>query len=130
MVTLRSGAPLWLRQRPNRICRYPTLTRDLTADVVVVGGGMTGSLVAWMFASRDARVAVLEGQRVRDTVYYARRPPGHAHSGRSFDVVSLRDLPVSGSTHRHYLTRQASWANLRFVRPETSSAIRIARASV
>jgi glycine/D-amino acid oxidase-like deaminating enzyme len=47
MVTLRTAAPLWLRQEPLRARRYPTLTRDLTADVVVVGGGTMGAIVAW-----------------------------------------------------------------------------------
>jgi glycine/D-amino acid oxidase-like deaminating enzyme len=64
MVTLRTAAPLWLRHGSTRICRYPALTRHLTADVVIVGGGMTGSIIAWTFASHGARVALLEGQQV------------------------------------------------------------------
>jgi glycine/D-amino acid oxidase-like deaminating enzyme len=65
MPRLRVSAPLWLahctrRQGPH----YPEVTKDLSADVAIVGGGVTGAAVAWMFARGGVRVAVLEAARV------------------------------------------------------------------
>jgi glycine/D-amino acid oxidase-like deaminating enzyme/nitrite reductase/ring-hydroxylating ferredoxin subunit len=42
----------------------PTLDRDLTVDVVVIGAGMTGLTTAYLLARTGARVALLERDRV------------------------------------------------------------------
>ena len=65
MRRLRSGRPVWLegngaRARPS----YPPLQGHKNVDVVIVGGGMTGALVATVFASAGVSVAVLEASRV------------------------------------------------------------------
>jgi glycine/D-amino acid oxidase-like deaminating enzyme len=60
---LRSGQPVWLRhQRPRH--RYPSLRGRLEADVVIVGGGMTGALAAREFASAGASVCLVEAALV------------------------------------------------------------------
>jgi glycine/D-amino acid oxidase-like deaminating enzyme len=44
--------------------RYPSLRRDLDADVAVIGGGVTGAAVAWVFAEAGVRVAVMDARRI------------------------------------------------------------------
>jgi glycine/D-amino acid oxidase-like deaminating enzyme len=65
MPRLRVSTPLWLAQRaPRERPRYPALARDRRVDVAVVGGGVTGAAIAWMFATRGIRVALLEASLV------------------------------------------------------------------
>ena len=65
MPRLRVSAPLWLAHPTRRRePRYPEVANDLRADVAVVGGGVTGAAVAWLFSRRGVRVAVLEATRV------------------------------------------------------------------
>ena len=64
MSRLREGLPLWLALERNLHRRYRSLYRDITSDVVIVGGGLTGALLAWTFANRGLRVVVLEAKRV------------------------------------------------------------------
>ena len=44
--------------------RFPPLAADARGDVVVVGAGLTGLLVAWNLSMAGRRVVVLEGDRV------------------------------------------------------------------
>ena len=57
---LRVGQPVWLRHagRPKR--RYPTLSGRHEASVAIVGGGITGALVAHAFASSGISTVLLE----------------------------------------------------------------------
>src|SRR5688572_23067641 len=65
MPRLRLGIPLWLDRVPAaRRPRYPSLRGRVAADVVIVGGGLTGAVLAWTFAEANIRVAVLEGRHV------------------------------------------------------------------
>lgn len=61
---LRRGQPIWLDGPSHSTRRYPALSGTRLADVAIVGGGITGALVAQMFAAADARVALLERARV------------------------------------------------------------------
>ena len=61
--TLRAGRSVWLDAgRPKR--RYPTLSGQHEASVAIVGGGMTGALVAHAFAKVGVPVVLLEGSFV------------------------------------------------------------------
>ena len=62
MSRLRISNSLWLDGTPRR--QFPSLRGALTADVVIVGGGVTGAAAAWMFADAGVRVAVVEGAHV------------------------------------------------------------------
>lgn len=65
MPRLRGGTPLWLAQlAPADRPRFPSLSRNDAADVVVIGGGMNGAGVAWRFADAGLRVIVLEANRI------------------------------------------------------------------
>jgi glycine/D-amino acid oxidase-like deaminating enzyme len=58
--TLRVGQPVWLRHvgRPRR--HYPSLSSHHDTSVAIVGGGMTGALVALAFASAGISTVLLE----------------------------------------------------------------------
>ena len=62
MRRLRHGHPLWLDQRaPKR--RYPRHRGHLETDVVIVGGGITGAMCAYLFADAGVRVVLLESRQ-------------------------------------------------------------------
>ena len=58
--TLRVGQPVWLRDagRPKR--QYPILSGHHDTNVAIVGGGLTGALVAHAFASAGVSTVLLE----------------------------------------------------------------------
>src|SRR5438067_1330191 len=62
---LRTGIPLWLglERNPHRQ-RYQSLERDLSTDVVIIGGGLTGALLALTFTKAGIAVVVLEANGV------------------------------------------------------------------
>jgi glycine/D-amino acid oxidase-like deaminating enzyme len=64
--SLRHGQPVWLdkarRAPPTRT--YPAFRGRSTCDVVIVGGGMTGALVALEFARAGVPITLLESGRV------------------------------------------------------------------
>ena len=61
---LRHGQPLWLEahHRPEAT-RYPTLRGHHETEVAIVGGGLTGSMIAATFAAAKVDVTVLEAER-------------------------------------------------------------------
>lgn len=62
-MDLTSGTPLWptLAGIPSA---YPRLRRDRRCDVAVIGGGITGALVAHRFAREGIPVVLLEAREV------------------------------------------------------------------
>jgi glycine/D-amino acid oxidase-like deaminating enzyme len=65
VAKLRIEEPFWLaKSKSLRRTRFSALDRDLTVDVAVVGGGVTGAAVAWRFADAGVSVALLEAARV------------------------------------------------------------------
>lgn len=63
-TSLRHGRPIWLRtDRRALIPRFPSLTGHHEVDVAIVGGGMTGAMIASHFAKNGVNVAVLEAYR-------------------------------------------------------------------
>lgn len=63
MRRLRSGRPLWV-DRPLSTRTYPQHRGQLDVDVVIIGGGITGAICAYLFADAGVRVALLESKRV------------------------------------------------------------------
>jgi len=60
---LRYGRPLWLDQHgPKR--KYPRHHGHLETDIVIVGGGITGAICAYLFADAGVRVALVESGTV------------------------------------------------------------------
>jgi len=65
MPRLRVNTPVWLgRDSTARPTRFPKLTSKIEADVVIVGGGITGAALAWRFADAGVRVALVEAASV------------------------------------------------------------------
>ena len=61
---VRVGRPLWLPDTARVQQRYPALSGQHDTAVAVVGGGMTGALVAHAFASAGISTTVLEAAHV------------------------------------------------------------------
>lgn len=62
---VRSGRPLWLTSRwSDSAPRYPALAGHHRVEVAIVGGGLTGVLIALRFAEAGVRVGVIEAARV------------------------------------------------------------------
>jgi glycine/D-amino acid oxidase-like deaminating enzyme len=63
MRRLRYGRPLWLDHAgPKR--KYPRHRGHLETDIVIVGGGITGAICAYLFAEAGVRVVLLESRTV------------------------------------------------------------------
>ena len=58
-MNLRAGTPFWAVQSDS-LGVYPPLTEDVECDVAVVGGGITGALVARRLAVDGLRCVVLD----------------------------------------------------------------------
>lgn len=73
---LRIGQPLWLDRRTSFKRGYPNLSGKHEARMAIVGGGMTGALVAHAFASASRPPRIRGGVRwglVRSTAPRASR---------------------------------------------------------
>jgi glycine/D-amino acid oxidase-like deaminating enzyme len=61
---LRRGTSLWLDQYDGPRPAAPPLTARHEADVVIIGGGITGCVAAARLAARGLRVVVLEAKKI------------------------------------------------------------------
>src|SRR4051812_29489363 len=52
--------PYWMK---TELPAFPTVDRDLDVDVLVIGGGLTGTTAAWLLKQAGATVALTERQR-------------------------------------------------------------------
>ncbi|MGH9255299.1 MAG: NAD(P)/FAD-dependent oxidoreductase [Vicinamibacterales bacterium] len=74
----RYGTSPWIHQFPSpKVPAFPRYRGDRTADVVVIGGGLTGCAAAYACASAGLITVVLEHERI-----------GHGRSGRSAGLLS------------------------------------------
>ncbi len=82
-MDLRSGCPFWLRQGDD-FPPYPKLDRDKTCDVAILGGGITGSLVAHHLAQAGIPAILLD-----------RRDPGRGSTMASTGLLQYElDTPL------------------------------------
>lgn len=58
-MDLKSGYPFWAIKN-GLMCTFPQLTADISCDVVVVGGGITGALIADELGNSGCDVVVVE----------------------------------------------------------------------
>ena len=63
-MRLRSGDPIWLVSKGSRSPTYPSISGTHNADVVVVGGGITGAAIAHLFSEARVQVVLLEASLV------------------------------------------------------------------
>jgi glycine/D-amino acid oxidase-like deaminating enzyme len=68
MTRTRYGTSIWLERVPSsKRPVHPRLKDELETDVVVVGGGLTGCLVACQFARAGVKTILLEAEKVAET---------------------------------------------------------------
>ncbi|HYQ63352.1 FAD-dependent oxidoreductase [Actinophytocola sp.] len=110
MRTTTERQSLWLAE-PGRT--YPTLAGTATADVAVVGAGITGLTTALQLKRAGLRVAVVEADRV-----------GHGASGNNTAKVSaLQSTVYSELTNRHGVATATSYAGASLAGVETVAEI-------
>lgn len=61
---LRVGRPVWLQSDPSPAQRYPVLRGHQSVELAIVGGGLSGALIALSMAEAGVRVALVEMARV------------------------------------------------------------------
>jgi glycine/D-amino acid oxidase-like deaminating enzyme len=62
-MDLHTGTPYW-PIRDGRLAAYPRLAQDLTVEVAIIGGGITGALAAYELTSAGAEVALFERREI------------------------------------------------------------------
>lgn len=62
-MDLRSAYPYWLL-RHGIVNSYPSLQKNSTADVAIIGAGITGALVGWHLAKAGKKVIVVDKRHV------------------------------------------------------------------
>lgn len=62
-MDLTSGAPFWIIRDGLRAV-YPKLKQDRRCDVAIIGGGITGALVAHRFVQEGIHVVLVEGREI------------------------------------------------------------------
>src|SRR5882762_784629 len=92
------NVPVWIDNTP--IPTFPKLQRNISADVLVVGGGVTGITVAYLLKKAGSTVALIERERV------ASMDTGHttAHLTYVTDVGLQQLVRNFGKDHA-----QAAW---------------------
>ncbi|OON68993.1 NAD(P)/FAD-dependent oxidoreductase [Hymenobacter sp. CRA2] len=59
-MILTTGQPFWLTEQG--LVRYSVLTQDLSSDVVIIGGGITGALIGYYLTQAGLRTVLLEAR--------------------------------------------------------------------
>ena len=92
------NVPVWIDDAPIR--KFPKLQRNITADILVVGAGVTGITAAYLLKKAGLRVALIERERV------ASADTGHttAHLTYVTDVQLQQLVRNFGNDHA-----QAAW---------------------
>lgn len=62
-MKLRSHEPYWLLKN-GLINSYPTLQTNITCDILIIGGGITGSLMAYQLSGEGYRVVLIDKRDV------------------------------------------------------------------
>lgn len=62
-MDLTSGAPYWPLKN-GLLGVYPSLRHDESCDVAIIGGGVTGALVAWHLAKTGQKIVLLDRREI------------------------------------------------------------------
>jgi glycine/D-amino acid oxidase-like deaminating enzyme len=60
---VRTESAFWL-MKSGFLEVYPSLSEDVNADFVIIGGGISGALQAWHLAQKGAKVVLVDGRHV------------------------------------------------------------------
>jgi glycine/D-amino acid oxidase-like deaminating enzyme len=119
--TLRKGKTIWLK-RPHsvEVTRFPTLRGHHDTSVAIVGGGMTGAMIAEAFANHGSPVIVVDAAR-----------PGHGSTAASTALLLQEpDEDVGALTARYgAATARRIWRISRRATDEFKATIRRLRIS-
>ena len=90
--------PLWLDRYPkSRRPSYPRFRGDLEADVVIVGGGLTGCVCAWSFAGAGVKTILLEADSIGRAGHRGVRGPDPRRLRRVVSRNGCRARPPRGA---------------------------------
>jgi glycine/D-amino acid oxidase-like deaminating enzyme len=62
-LDLRTGKPVWSINKP-RIARHKKLTKNIRSEVVVVGGGISGALIAHRLTNLGMEVTIIDSRKI------------------------------------------------------------------
>lgn len=62
-MDLRSSYPYWML-RHGIINSYPSLAQNITTDVVIIGGGITGALAAWHLCEAGIETVIVDKRHI------------------------------------------------------------------
>lgn len=62
-MDLRTDYPFWLLDK-GLLASYPSLGQDLSTEVVIIGAGVSGALVAWQLCRAGIRCVILDKRHV------------------------------------------------------------------
>ena len=62
-LNLRTGKPVWLIPKP-RIGRHEKLRKHIRSEVVVVGGGISGALIAHRLTDMGMQVTIVDSRKI------------------------------------------------------------------
>src|SRR5689334_13130658 len=62
-MDLRSNYPYWLLNH-GIVRRYPSLDKNISTEIVVIGGGISGVLTAWHLQKAGFRVVVVDQRHI------------------------------------------------------------------
>jgi len=60
---LRTGKPVWMMGRP-RLAKHKKLKKNIRSDVVVVGGGISGALMAYRLTNLGMQVTLIDSRTI------------------------------------------------------------------
>jgi glycine/D-amino acid oxidase-like deaminating enzyme len=62
-LDLRTGKPVWAINKP-RTARHQKLAKSIRSEVVVIGGGISGALIAHRLTKLGMQVTIIEGRKI------------------------------------------------------------------
>ncbi len=62
-MDLRSHYPFWLLKN-GLMHEYPSLQEDLDTDIAILGGGITGALIAWQLVQAGREPVLIDGRHI------------------------------------------------------------------
>ena len=124
MPRLRLGSSIWLDpDRPQIDLEAPRLDTTLTTDVAIVGGGLTGAVVAQACIARGLSVAVLESQRCRRRQHRGQHRAARLRARRAADDAGRPLRPRGGAAHLAPVARRHRRAHRHAARAGACRAI-------
>jgi Rieske Fe-S protein len=82
---------------------FPPLDRDMSVDVVIIGGGITGLTAALLLKRAGVKVTLLEARQIGSGVYLA---TGYAGNGMTYGTLAGMVLADA------FLERPNAWSDL------------------